>query len=275
MTTARAFAQRSMLEAFRLCVFPSRCARLRVHSLWIIWYVYTTKFDRALRSSFLTPARQDSIYNLVHDPTLKTAVKACKSPEDACEMGTLANALKVLDELIAAGKPAPDANAAPSGVDEVDADKIEAMEISAADFLIEQVKSKTGKKELDDKVTELIKQQEIKAMRLIESNCSFATIPSSEKKAREALAASAAGKVRAKNGFVGIFFDPGLLGEPITAPHSRINPINQNVLKAPVILRHHQSIFLQYRDTATKKRKLRASTVLVERQHDVAEIASL
>ena len=50
----------------------------------------------------------------------------------------------------------------------------------------------------------------------------------------ELLESTAAGKMKGdpSKSFVGIFLDPALFGEPITAPHIRINPLNLAVTKA-------------------------------------------
>ena len=77
--------------------------------------------------------------------------------------------------------------------------------------------------------------REAYARRLLEANVALAVIPSSEKKVRELIQSSAAGKIRGEMGSstVGIFLDPGAWGEPITAPHNRIPPIPTNNVEAP------------------------------------------
>ena len=46
-------------------------------------------------------SHKDSIFNLSHEPTIKAAVKASKTVEDALEMGTLGAALQTLHALLA------------------------------------------------------------------------------------------------------------------------------------------------------------------------------
>ena len=96
------------------------------------------------------------------------------------------------------------------------------------------IEAKTGQSEIAEDHVELVKQREAKAKRMLDANVMFTVIPSSEKKVREALQSSAAGKVRGEEGkqCVGIFIDPGLLGEAATAPHVRLAPVNTGVVKA-------------------------------------------
>ena len=182
------------------------------------------------------PIGQDSIYNTVHETTIKGAVKGSKSPADACEMGSMAQALQMLDELIKAEKKNSEDTTLVNPEEQKKKKDVMDVGVSVASAIIEKIKVKRGVEELDEDTRVKIKEAELKATRLMNSHAGFGVIPSSEKKAREMLQASGAGKIRGEEGvsYVGIFFDPGLMGEPITAPHVRVNPINQPVLKAPL-----------------------------------------
>jgi hypothetical protein len=177
---------------------------------------------------------EDSVFSVRHDDTLRGAVRASKAAEDATEMGTIAEAIASLDEAIETeNKPETTvpAGTLPSA-DEVDR-KADDLVITAAHIMIERVKMNTGVETLDDINKDLILAKEYDAKRLFEANVAFCVIPSSEKKAVEAIDASAAGKVRGEAGksYVGVFIDPGLFGEPVTSPHCRISPINQTAIK--------------------------------------------
>ncbi len=184
-------------------------------------------------------ASEDIVYSSVHEDTLRSAVRASKSAEDAMDMGSIAAASAVLDELIKEEKKEiSDVQKRSLGVeDEVDLiaqeKAVELMEITATEIMIQKIKMSSGKTEVQDDKREFVKEHEDKARRLIESNIVLVPIPSSEKKARDAIQASAAGKARGKDGksFVGIFLDQGLFGEPITAPHIRLNAVNLTVTK--------------------------------------------
>ena len=96
------------------------------------------------------------------------------------------------------------------------------------------LEAKTGKAEIEQDHIDLVKQREAKAKRMLDANVMLTVIPSSEKKVREAIQSSAAGKVRGEEGKlnVAIFIDPGLLGEAATAPHLRLPPLNTSCIKA-------------------------------------------
>ena len=72
------------------------------------------------------------------------------------------------------------------------------------------------------------------ARRLLDANVKLAEIPSSEKKARDVIEMSAAGRVPGQEGerFVGVFIDPTQMGETVTAPHIRSVPVDQITIKA-------------------------------------------
>ncbi len=171
------------------------------------------------------------MFNTEHDDTLRTGLRASKAAEDTCEMGTLAEAVKALDEAIQAEHEIPH-TAASSQKEEEQKTQPEDKELCVLTTVIEKMET-AGAAPLNDEQQTLIKMKEIETKRLLEANVQFVSIPSSEKKVMELVNSSAAGKSTGEaNMFVGIFIDPGLFGEPITSPHIRINPINQQVLKA-------------------------------------------
>ena len=43
---------------------------------------------------------KDAIFGIVHDDVIRAASRSCKSPEDACDMGSLASAIHALTEEI-------------------------------------------------------------------------------------------------------------------------------------------------------------------------------
>ena len=185
-------------------------------------------------------ASEDIVYSSVHEDTLRSAVRASKSAEDAMDMGSIAAASAVLDELIKEEKKEiSEVQKRSLGVEDPEVDllaqekALELMEITATEIMIQKIKMSSGKTEVQDDKREFVKTNEDKARRLIESNIVLVPIPSSEKKARDAIQASAAGKARGKDGksFVGVFLDQGMFGEPITAPHVRVNAVNLTVTK--------------------------------------------
>eukprot|EP00959_Pyramimonas_sp_CCMP1952_P283482 5926273-Pyramimonas_sp.AAC.1 len=91
----------------------------------------------------------------------------------------------------------------------------------------------SGGQQLDDEKVQLVRSKEHEALRLFESNIAIEIMPNSEKKIVDALNRTAAGKFRGVPGksYVGIIFDPALLGEPVTAPHARINAVPLPLLK--------------------------------------------
>jgi hypothetical protein len=183
---------------------------------------------------------EDIVYNTAHEDTLRSAVRASKTAEDTMDMGSIAAANAVLDELIKdEKKEVSEVKKRSLGVEDPEVDllaqekALELMEITATQVMITKIKVSSGRLEVQDDKMELVKEHEEKARRLIEANIVLAVIPSSEKKTREVIASSAAGKARGKDGksFVGIFLDQGMFGEPITAPHIRLNAVNQTVTK--------------------------------------------
>lgn len=176
------------------------------------------------------------MYSNVHDDTLKVAVKSGKTPEDALALGTLVAAVNVVDEACSAEDKGKKEDAKRMLVEVDTVEEVAApdlLEIAAADIMMAKVQQQHGEKKLGDDVSDKIKEAEAKALRLVEANCVLVPIPSSEKRVKELLAASPAGQMRGKDGktFVGIFVDNGLFGEPVTAPHIRMNAVNQPVLK--------------------------------------------
>jgi hypothetical protein len=192
--------------------------------------------------SFVVPLHGTNIFpqGSVVQETLRAAVRAGKSAEDAMDMGTILAANKTVDELIEdENKERKEEEKRLLGVEEV-ADLEDAaesfaqmMEVSAGDTMLEKIRTATGTKTVQDDAKNLIKSWEEKAKRLFDSNVTLITLPSSDKKTREAIAASAAGAAKGNDkSFVGIFFDQGLMGEPVTAPHIRLNAVNTPVVKA-------------------------------------------
>ncbi len=185
-------------------------------------------------------ASEDIVYGTVHEDTLRSAVRASKTAEDTMDMGSIAAANAVLDELIKdEKKEVSEVKKRSLGVEDPEVDllaqekALELMEITATQVMITKIKVSSGRLEVQDDKMELVKEHEEKARRLIDANIVLVPIPSSEKKTREAIQASAAGKARGKDGksFVGVFLDQGMFGEPITASHVRVNAVNLTVTK--------------------------------------------
>jgi hypothetical protein len=176
----------------------------------------------------------------VHEDTLRSAVRASKSAEDTMDMGSISAASAVLDELIKdEKKEVTEKQKRSLGVEEADVDLVaqekalELLEITATEIMIQKIKMSSGATEVQDDKRDFVKTSEEKARRLIDANIVLVPIPSSEKKTKEVIQAAAAGKARGKDGksFVGVFLDQGMFGEPITAPHIRVNAVNQTVTK--------------------------------------------
>ena len=53
-----------------------------------------------IKTPTATPSPQDAVFGIEHDDVIRAAVKGSKSPEDACDMGSLAAAIATLDETI-------------------------------------------------------------------------------------------------------------------------------------------------------------------------------
>ncbi|CAK0812470.1 unnamed protein product, partial [Prorocentrum cordatum] len=196
----------------------------------------------------------DVVYNQTFDEVLRQAVRSAKTPEDCCDLGELAQALNKLDEEIKEEQP-PDVVQQPSAAD-VEASRKKAeeeeankkkewdFEESASSVILKKVEeansSKTGDSQMTDADDiEKIKAAEKDVTRIFDANVTLCPMPDSEKKARAALQGSAVGKGPEQHGaekkFTLIFVDPGLLGEPVTAPHIRINAVPQDKIK--VLLR--------------------------------------
>ena len=114
------------------------------------------------------------------------------------------------------------------------ADASEQSELTISDVFCHQIKLNSGGEDVSDEDVDLVKTREAVAKRILEANVTLTPIPKSEEKANEEITKSAAGRVRGVTGTsaVGVFIDPGVLGEPITAPHNRIPPIPANDVKA-------------------------------------------
>jgi hypothetical protein len=170
--------------------------------------------------------------------------------EDVLDMGTIAAAIKTIDELV-------DSETKEKGDDEkrllntemqVDdeqqkSETLQSMiETSPTDVLIAKVQASSGTRDLGDTTKALIKSAEDKARRLFTANVTLSVIPSSEKKTRDALAASVVKDLRGSgtDNYIGVFCDQGMFGEPITAPHVRINAVNQPIIK--VSRKHRRGI---------------------------------
>ena len=184
-------------------------------------------------------AIQDTVYTSVHEDTLRSAVRASKAPEDAMDMGSLATAVSIVDEAIKEEQQHQsdsDKRSLPSDGQASEAQEklaLERLEITATELMLRKIIVSSGDAVVADEKKELVQSYEEKAKRLVEANIVVVPIPNSEKKTREALQGSAAGKARGKDGkhYVGVFLDQGLFGEPVTAPHVRINAVNQTVTK--------------------------------------------
>ena len=172
------------------------------------------------------------MYTTAHDESLRAAIRASKSPEDTCEVGSIADAITRCEDAVKQEKAATTTAIVPMTSDEEP--KKDQSLLDAANLMIERVKTQSGQADLEDDAVERIKSKEIEVRRLFEANVALFAIPSSEKKVVELLESTAAGKMKGdpSKSFVGMFLDPALLGEPITAPHIRINPLNLAVTKA-------------------------------------------
>ena len=96
-----------------------------------------------------------------------------------------------------------------------------------------QIKMTSGGAALSDDAPQLIESAETVARRLVDSNVKLVEMPTSEKRCKDALLASAAGKMQGGDDrFFSVFLDPVQLGETITAPHIRIAPMDQTAVKA-------------------------------------------
>ena len=145
-------------------------------------------------------ASEDIVYNSVHEDTLRSAVRASKSAEDTMDMGSIAAASAVLDELIKEEKKEiSEMQKRSLGVEYPEVDllaqekALELMEITATEIMIQKIKMSSGKTEVQDDKRDFVKTNEEKARRLIEANIVLVPIPSSEKKARDALAQQQSG----------------------------------------------------------------------------------
>ena len=180
---------------------------------------------------------QEIVFNVQHDDALRQAVRAGKTPEDACDISTIKEAMDRLDEVVKAAsakdgsgvEELPAAPAAPEPVPEPST-----LTIDATQIMIQQVQVVTKNDAVPDESKQLIANHEIKATRLLDTNVMFAKIPNSAKKVREILDAAGAGKIRGNldaGTSVGILLDPAQMGECVSSPHLRVNPVNHAVVR--------------------------------------------
>ena len=103
--------------------------------------------------------------------------------------------------------------------------------------MVERVSAAQGCQEVDHDLKERILAKEDEVTILFDAHCALTEVPGSEKKMMEWLKSTAAGQSRGSTEecvamFIGIVVDPGVIGEPVTAPHLRTLPINVHMLKA-------------------------------------------
>ena len=179
---------------------------------------------------------KDAVYGTDHDEAIRAASRACKCSDDLCEMGSIATALHAISEEIAAEQKLtiPAALQPPNSAASIAKDKAPDVELSISEQFCAKIRASTGQEDISDEALDVVRTHETMARRIMEANVTLLPIPKSEKKAKEEILKSAAGKIRGTQGVsaVGIFCDPGVLGEPITAPHNRICPIPVNDVKA-------------------------------------------
>lgn len=194
---------------------------------------------------------QDVVYNSTYDEVLRQSVRSAKSPEDCCDLGELAAAIARMDEEIkeevGADQPVEPLQSAldaqQAAAEENAKTKEHDFEESAASKMLKKIQvanvAKTGDVHTSDPDDiDKIKAAEKEVVRIFDANVTFSPIPDSEKKARTAIQGSAVGKLSGASSSTGgdtkfccIFVDPALLGEPVTAPHLRINAIPQDKVK--------------------------------------------
>lgn len=172
-----------------------------------------------------------------YDHVLLTGVRGSKAPEDVADMGPVAELVKQLDDTLAAEAAALQPMQPPQET-AVEAEQTPA-EVPApmsepANIMLARISEKAG--QVDEETQEKIRAKESEVKRLVDAHVCLAPIPSSEKKALEVVQSCAAGRARGREDgyYVGIVVDPGMMGEPITAPHIRVSPLNIPVVKADV-----------------------------------------
>ena len=185
---------------------------------------------------------QDLCYGVKHDGAARTAIRVGKGPEDATEVGSISHAVNNLKELIAndnkpattsaSEKDAAEARQAELRRKAEEAGKVLSMEITAADIMVQKIKTSSGA-DVSTESRDRVVEEEAAVTRLMEANITLQPIPTSEKKAREIVANSGAGKMRGKDGvsYVLILIDSVLQGEPVTAPHIRLRALDQPTIK--------------------------------------------
>ena len=170
----------------------------------------------------------------MHDDTIKVALKTGKAPEDCCDIGFLKLSIDAMAELGQSEKKQSEPEQ-PAGESKKDAAAKDAMkqEMTAVDMMIVKIKAASGEAAVGEEKIDQVKDSDARVKRLMSANVKFMTLPTSEKQVREAMTESAAGRVRGEENknFVGIFFDPAQFGETVTAPHIRVNAVNQTTLK--------------------------------------------
>jgi hypothetical protein len=118
---------------------------------------------------------------------------------------------------------------------EEEKEKTQTLQITAADFIIAKVKASTNKV-VEPEVEAIIRSKEDAMKRRLEAHVVLTKIPNplAESTVRDFIRGTAAGKLRGEPGkdAIGIVVDPGMMGEPVTAPHIRTCPINQAAIKA-------------------------------------------
>ena len=182
------------------------------------------------------------MYGAKHDDAVLAAAKNLKSPEDVADSGAIGEAVKAIDAVIekeevertnsaTAGKQPTGTGG--SGTPPPPTKKEPENQCGALlRDMIERITAKGNS--VDDDLKSRIEAKETEVTRLFDAHCAISEIPTSEKKVIDWLNSTAAGRARGEKdkSFVGIIVDPGVLGEPVTAPHLRINSVQTPIYKA-------------------------------------------
>jgi len=183
------------------------------------------------------------VLDIKHEDALRQGTRARKSAEDLMEIGSLKSALDEVDEALKAEANARKPQEEQDEQKKKDEFLTKAAEIeaTAGEIMIAKIMTVRGPQGgMTDEETELIKAAESKNATRFGANVSLCVTPTSEKKVREFLESVPGGKPipadSDENGFVGVFCDPAVMGEPVTSPHIRIPPVNVPVVKAVQLL---------------------------------------
>ena len=138
---------------------------------------------------------KDATFGTKHDDCIRQAVRSGRTPEDACETGTLKQALDSCDELLALDRQEseslPSLDLPPPGPQ---TEEKEEIEVNATLVILNKIKQAQAKTELEPDDETLFQSCVKKAEQLHKANIFAGVIPKSSKKAKDMIEETPLGK---------------------------------------------------------------------------------